>query len=170
MTIQAAVQAEPQILSLDTILDVVIKEMFSQIVNSLEQQSSKSITALAISAITKNQIELLRCFAALAIRYSDKLVPFCLQKFEQTNEKTRVASLTILKHLINSCKEQMENKQQLVVSGLRLLIADNNNKVIFFIKCFSIFMDVISHIQSDLFIMYVSFLNNVGLLILQGNI
>ncbi len=58
------------------------------------------------------------------------MLPFLLQKFEQNNEKTRICSLTILKHLINSSDEQMENKKQIVLSGLRLLLAETNNKVI----------------------------------------
>jgi maestro heat-like repeat-containing protein family member 1 len=57
------------------------------------------------------------------------MLPFFLQKFEQNNEKIRIASLTILKHLINSCDEQMKNKKQIVISGLRLLLAETNSRV-----------------------------------------
>ncbi len=129
MTISAAITADPPMPALDSVVDLAIKELFNQVMSSLEQQAAKSSTAIAISAITKNQIELLRCFAELANVYSDKLVPFLLQKFEQNNEKNRIASLTVLKHLINSCKEQMLNKHQLVVSGMRQLLSETNNKV-----------------------------------------
>ena len=57
------------------------------------------------------------------------MLPFLLQKFEQNNEKIRICSLTILKHLINSSDEQMENKKQIVLSGLRTLLSETNNKV-----------------------------------------
>lgn len=129
MIIKAAVRANQRIVALDTIIDIVIKEMYGQVVNSLDQLSSKNTNATTMVAINKNQNELLRCFAELANQYSDKLVPFMIQKFEQNNEKNRIASLTVLKHLINSCKEEMDNKKQLIVSGLRLLVNENNNKV-----------------------------------------
>ena len=64
-----------------------------------------------------------------ALRYSDRMLPFLVQKFEQNNEKIRICSLTILKHLINSSDEQMENKKQIVLSGLRTLLSETNNKV-----------------------------------------
>lgn len=60
------------------------------------------------------------------------MIPFLLQKLEQNNEKNRIGSLTILRHIINSCDEQMTNKKQIVISGLRLLLNDTNNRVIFF--------------------------------------
>ncbi len=134
MTIKAAVRAEPHILALDTIIDIVIKEIYAQVVNSLDQLASKTTSATTMVAINKNQNELLRCFAELSVQYSDKLVPFLIQTFEKKDEKTRIASLTVLKHMINSCKEHMENKKQLVVSGLRLLVNEMNNKVAFKFK------------------------------------
>jgi len=42
----------------------------------------------------------------------------------------RIASLNVIKHLINSSEEQMSNKKQLVISGLRPLLSETNNKVI----------------------------------------
>jgi hypothetical protein len=41
----------------------------------------------------------------------------------------RIASLNVIKHLINSSEEQMSNKKQLVISGLRPLLSETNNKV-----------------------------------------
>jgi hypothetical protein len=57
------------------------------------------------------------------------MLPFLFQKFEQNNEKNRISSLTILKHLINSSEEQMLNKKQIIISSLRLLLTDPNNRV-----------------------------------------
>lgn len=72
-------------------------------------------------------------FKFKAKRYSDRMLPFLLQKFEQNNEKIRIASLTVLRHLINSSEEQMANKKQIVISGLRILLNDPNNKVGFLV-------------------------------------
>lgn len=58
------------------------------------------------------------------------MVPFLVQKFEQKDEKTRTSSLIVLKHLINSCDEEMKNKRQLVISGLRLLLNETSNRVL----------------------------------------
>jgi maestro heat-like repeat-containing protein family member 1 len=77
----------------------------------------------------KNQNELLRCFAELSIRFCDRLLPFLMQKLEQNNPQLRMASLTVIKHLINSSKDQMSNKKEIVLSGLRPLLSDTNNKV-----------------------------------------
>ena len=65
----------------------------------------------------------------LAIRYSDRVLPFLLQKFEQNNERMRIGTLIVLKHIINSCPDQMNNKKQIVISGLRLLLGETNNRV-----------------------------------------
>jgi hypothetical protein len=57
-------------------------------------------------------------------------VPFLVQKFEQKDEKIRMSALIVLKHMINSCDEEMANKKQLVLSGLRLLLNETSNRVI----------------------------------------
>jgi hypothetical protein len=48
---------------------------------------------------------------------------------EQNNEKLRISSLVVIRHLINSSKDQMSNKRELVLSGLRPLLTESNNKV-----------------------------------------
>ena len=57
------------------------------------------------------------------------MLAFLLQKIEPNNESSRVASLIILKHIINSNEEQLGNKKQIIISGLRVLLADKNNKI-----------------------------------------
>jgi hypothetical protein len=57
------------------------------------------------------------------------MVPFLVQKFEQKDEKIRISSLIVVKHLINSCEEEMTNKKQLLISGLRLLLNETSNRV-----------------------------------------
>jgi len=114
---------------MDTVFEPLFKEMFAQILNGLDQQWTKNVSPTTLSAVNKTQNELLRCFAALATRFSDRMLPLLLQKFEQNNEKNRIGALIILKHLVNSCNEQMLNKKQIVISGLRLLLSETNNKV-----------------------------------------
>lgn len=57
------------------------------------------------------------------------MLPFLLQKFEQNNEKNRIASLTVIKHLINSSGNQMANKKQLAISGIRVILNETNPRV-----------------------------------------
>lgn len=69
-------------------------------------------------------------FFYVAVRFCDKILPFLLQKFEQNNDKLRVGSLTVIRHIINSATKQMANKRELVLSGLRPILSDPNAKVI----------------------------------------
>uniref|UniRef100_A0A674EJA7 Maestro heat like repeat family member 1 n=1 Tax=Salmo trutta TaxID=8032 RepID=A0A674EJA7_SALTR len=50
----------------------------------------------------KNHNEVLRCFSILANTFPDRLVMFVLQKLENSNERIRMGSLAVLRHLINS--------------------------------------------------------------------
>lgn len=60
---------DPPILGLEPIFDTLIKEMFTQILVSVDQQFNKNATAAILSANIKNQNELLRCFAELGDFY-----------------------------------------------------------------------------------------------------
>ncbi|KAL5022847.1 hypothetical protein ScPMuIL_002002 [Solemya velum] len=77
----------------------------------------------------KNSNEVLRCFAILARTYSGRLTGVLLQKMESSNEKIRIGILMVFKHLINAADEAMEDKKEVVVSGLKMLVTENNNKV-----------------------------------------
>ncbi len=65
MIIKTGVSAQPQLIILDTILDNLNKELFAQLVYSLEQQTNKNTNPSALLSIHKNQNEILRCFAEL---------------------------------------------------------------------------------------------------------
>jgi len=77
----------------------------------------------------KNHNEVLRCFSVLTPTFSDRVIAFLLQKLEMNNEKTRIASLAIIKHLINSSGSYLENKEELIISGVQILFNDPNLKV-----------------------------------------
>ena len=45
-------------------------------------------------------------------------------------EKVRVATLNVIKHLINSCDSELEDKKPLLISGLNIVLHENNLRVI----------------------------------------
>ena len=102
----------------------------------------------------KNNNELLRCFAVVseyniqpivimtvlycyvpppppssAKSHSNRVVAFLLQKLEVNQEKVRVATLNVIKHLINSCDSELDDKKPLLISGLNIIILENNLRV-----------------------------------------
>lgn len=77
----------------------------------------------------KNHNEVLRCFSVLTPTFSDRVIGFLLQKLEVSNEKPRTASLAIIKHLVNSSGSYLENKEEMIVTGVQILFTDHNLKV-----------------------------------------
>ncbi|XP_033626005.1 maestro heat-like repeat-containing protein family member 1 isoform X2 [Asterias rubens] len=76
----------------------------------------------------KNHNELLRCFAVVARSFPDRVVGYLLQKIEG-NEKVRIGTLFVFKQLINSAGPHMETKKSLILSGLRIVLGDQSNKI-----------------------------------------
>ncbi|XP_074645058.1 maestro heat-like repeat-containing protein family member 1 [Tubulanus polymorphus] len=101
-------------------LDNLLNNLFPQVCHSPDYSNPYTI---------KNHNELLRCFAVLTRSFSDRLVGFLLQKLENNNEKIRVGALSIFRHIVNAADDHMENKQSLVVSGLKIMLNETNNKV-----------------------------------------
>ena len=76
------------------------------------------------------QFVILLCHPYISDRsYSDKVVANLLQRLEQKVENTRMGSLHIIRHLVNSGGPQMEAKKALIISGLRILIQEPSLKV-----------------------------------------
>uniref|UniRef100_A0A8C7X9M0 Maestro heat-like repeat family member 1 n=1 Tax=Oryzias sinensis TaxID=183150 RepID=A0A8C7X9M0_9TELE len=61
--------------------------------------------------------------------FPDRLVMFVLQKLENSNERSRMGSLAVLRHLINSSTATMESKKLLILASIRQPMADHSNKV-----------------------------------------
>uniref|UniRef100_A0A669C2F3 Maestro heat-like repeat family member 1 n=1 Tax=Oreochromis niloticus TaxID=8128 RepID=A0A669C2F3_ORENI len=61
--------------------------------------------------------------------FPDRLVMFVLQKLENSNERSRMGSLAVLRHLINSSTSTMESKKLLILASIRQPMADHSNKV-----------------------------------------
>ncbi|KAJ8354238.1 hypothetical protein SKAU_G00218050 [Synaphobranchus kaupii] len=76
----------------------------------------------------KNHNEVLRCFSIMANTFPDRLTVFVLQKLENSNERYRMGSLAVLRHLINS-SSILESKRPLILTSIRVPLLDNSNKV-----------------------------------------
>ncbi|CAL1293706.1 unnamed protein product [Larinioides sclopetarius] len=104
---------------LESQLDNILNTLFPQICTLPDYSQPSGV---------RNHNEVLRCFAVLASVYSNRLVTFLLQKLESSNEAYRIGSLTVFKHLINSCDTHISNKVPLIVTGLKPIL-DSGNKV-----------------------------------------
>ena len=101
-------------------LDNLLTTLFSQV--SLNCDSNNN-------AVTKNRVELLRCFIVLEKAFADKVISMLLQRLEVANEKTRITALIILRHAISNGGSHMSEKKALILSGIRVILSDSNNKV-----------------------------------------
>ena len=77
----------------------------------------------------KNHNEVLRSFAVLSKSFSDKIINFLLEKLNQPNEKFKIGSLSIIRHLMNSSSQKLDDKQKLIIAGLKMVLQDPSNKV-----------------------------------------
>ncbi|XP_052229832.1 maestro heat-like repeat-containing protein family member 1 isoform X3 [Dreissena polymorpha] len=101
-------------------LEHVLNALFPQIFAPVDFNNPMSM---------KNQNEVLRCFAVIAGSFSGKLTGILLQKLDQNNEKMKIGILTIFKHLINAAAPAMEDKKEVVLSGLKGISQEPSNKV-----------------------------------------
>ncbi|KAM9310205.1 maestro heat-like repeat-containing protein family member 1 isoform 2-T2 [Pholidichthys leucotaenia] len=106
----------------------VLETQLEALLIALHQQVSAPIDYNNPPTI-KNHNEVLRCFSVLAISFPDRLVMFVLQKLENSNERSRLGSLAVLRHLINSTTSTMESKKRMILATIRQPMADHSNKV-----------------------------------------
>ncbi|XP_054638550.1 maestro heat-like repeat-containing protein family member 1 isoform X4 [Dunckerocampus dactyliophorus] len=104
---------------LETQLDSLLFALHQQVSNSVDYSNPPTV---------KNHNEVLRCFSLLANAFPDRLVMFVLQKLENSNERNRLGSLAVLRHLINSSTSMMETKKLLILASIRQPMADHSNK------------------------------------------
>ncbi|XP_060907082.1 maestro heat-like repeat-containing protein family member 1 isoform X2 [Labrus mixtus] len=105
---------------LETQLDSLLFALHQQVSAPVEYSNPPTV---------KNHNEVLRCFSLLVNAFPDRLVMFVLQKLENSNERSRVGSLAVLRHLINSSTSTMESKKLLILASIRQPMADHSNKV-----------------------------------------
>uniref|UniRef100_A0AAQ5Y5R6 Maestro heat-like repeat family member 1 n=1 Tax=Amphiprion ocellaris TaxID=80972 RepID=A0AAQ5Y5R6_AMPOC len=106
----------------------VLETQLESLLFALHQQVSAPIDYNNPPTV-KNHNEVLRCFSLLANAFPDRLVMFVLQKLENSNERSRTGSLSVLRHLINSATSLMETKKLLILASIRQPMADHSNKV-----------------------------------------
>lgn len=105
---------------LETQLDGLLVALHQQICAPVDYSNPPTV---------KNHNEILRCFTILANTFPDRMLVFVLQKLENSNERNRVGSLAVLRHLINSSTSIMESKKLLILASIRQPLADHSNKV-----------------------------------------
>ncbi|XP_041105093.1 maestro heat-like repeat-containing protein family member 1 isoform X1 [Polyodon spathula] len=105
---------------LETQLDNLLGAMHQQVCAPVDYNNPPTV---------KNHNEILRCFSILANTFPDRLTGFVLQRLDNSNERNRIGSLSVLRHLINSTTSIMEMKKPLVLATMRQPLQDNSNKV-----------------------------------------
>lgn len=106
--------------TLEAQLDSLLAALHAQICVPVESSSP---------LVVSNQKEVLRCFTVLACCAPDRLLAFLLPKLDTSNERTRVGTLQVVRHVINSAASQMEVKKPFVLSSMKLPLLDTNTKV-----------------------------------------
>ncbi|KAK1173073.1 maestro heat-like repeat-containing protein family member 1 [Acipenser oxyrinchus oxyrinchus] len=105
---------------LETQLDNLLGAMHQQVCAPVDYNNPPTV---------KNHNEILRCFSILANTFPDRLTGFVLQRLDNSNERNRIGSLAVLRHLVNSTTSIMEMKKPLVLATMRQPLQDNSNKV-----------------------------------------
>ncbi|XP_028837282.1 maestro heat-like repeat-containing protein family member 1 isoform X2 [Denticeps clupeoides] len=105
---------------LETQMDTLLLALHQQVCVPVDYSNPPTV---------KNHNEVLRCFTILATTFHDRLLVFVLQKLENSNERNRVGSLAVLRHLINSSASIMEPKKLLILASVRQPLSDHSNKV-----------------------------------------
>ena len=72
---------------------------------------------------------MLRCLERIARVHLEKVVGFLLVKVDQTSEQVRIAALTVVKHLINSLKDQLEPYVASIGAQLKTLAMSDANSL-----------------------------------------
>uniref|UniRef100_A0A8C9AQC3 Maestro heat like repeat family member 1 n=1 Tax=Prolemur simus TaxID=1328070 RepID=A0A8C9AQC3_PROSS len=106
--------------TLEVQLDTLLAALHAQICVPVE-----SLSPLVIS----NQKEVLRCFTVLACCAPGRLLAFLLPRLDSSNERLRVGTLQVLRHVINSAASQMEVQKPFILSSMRLPLLDPSSKV-----------------------------------------
>ena len=97
------------------LLDLLLNTLFTQ--GSLSPDYAQPSTV-------KNHYEVLRCFEIVARSHLNQVLIFLLVKTEIPAEKTRIASLAVIKHLVNSLKDQLIPHMTSIQSNLKPLLND----------------------------------------------
>ncbi|PNI88752.1 MROH1 isoform 6 [Pan troglodytes] len=95
--------------TLETQLDALLAALHSQICVPVESSSP---------LVMSNQKEVLRCFTVLACSSPDRLLAFLLPRLDTSNERTRVGTLQVVRHVINSAVFKVKRAVVQVISAM----------------------------------------------------
>ncbi|XP_070320399.1 maestro heat-like repeat-containing protein family member 1 isoform X2 [Odocoileus virginianus] len=121
--------------TLDIQLDSLLAALHAQGLRACLGTGRGSYTQICVPVesssplVTSNRKEVLRCFTVLACCSPDRLLAFLLPKLDTSNERTRVGTLQVLRHVINTAAAQMAVKKPFILSSMKLPLLDTNNKV-----------------------------------------
>uniref|UniRef100_A0A669F749 Maestro heat-like repeat family member 1 n=1 Tax=Oreochromis niloticus TaxID=8128 RepID=A0A669F749_ORENI len=109
----------------------IISKSLCQVLDASFNMGSRVLeTQLEALLFALHQQVHFKCISLLLSNsFPDRLVMFVLQKLENSNERSRMGSLAVLRHLINSSTSTMESKKLLILASIRQPMADHSNKV-----------------------------------------
>uniref|UniRef100_F7GEW4 Maestro heat like repeat family member 1 n=1 Tax=Macaca mulatta TaxID=9544 RepID=F7GEW4_MACMU len=98
---------------------------------TLETQLDALLAALhsQVGGMNKMTWSLICTCCPVACSLPDRLLAFLLPRLDTSNERTRVGTLQVVRHVINSAAAQMEDKKPFILSSMRLPLLDTNSKV-----------------------------------------
>lgn len=107
---------------------ILLEPSLELLISSLYQMAAQPVDPTNTYSI-KNRNETWRTFSVIAKRYSDRIISSLMAKIEPVGEKTRITALEILRHLVNSVDEELEDKKPLILNGLKIACPDPNLKI-----------------------------------------
>ncbi|GAB6030522.1 HEAT repeat [Chamberlinius hualienensis] len=124
-----------------------ISESLSMILQAASSNSCSNLGPLVESIITvlfpqtctipdylqtlavKNHSEVLRCFTIIGYIQPEQLIDYILSRVDNSNERIRIGSLTVIKQLINTPECKIGDRMATILSGLKSALTETNNKV-----------------------------------------
>ena len=116
--IESVIRSTPD--SLITHVDILLKT-FQQYLNSLNNTSSPNGI--------KNRDAFLRCYELVGRHYPDKVITYLIKQFDNTSSNVRIATLSILRHLVNKLKKELSTYKELIVGGVKLVTKIDDTRV-----------------------------------------
>ena len=107
---------------------LMLLPILDNLLNGLHVQACTEPDYSNINSV-KNFNEVLRCFQVLTNAYPDKMVTFLQLKLEAVNEKSRSATVSIIRHLVNSCDDHLQDKKEIILTSVSIVLADQSPKV-----------------------------------------
>ncbi|XP_023324699.1 maestro heat-like repeat-containing protein family member 1 [Eurytemora carolleeae] len=105
---------------LETILDPILQAMFIQVCIPADYTSH---------SILKNHHEAIRSFDTLMKYYPEKVVSGLLLKFDNSDDKSRVGALTVVKHILNLPTKTLNYRLDEITRAIHQNLGEQNSSV-----------------------------------------